>query len=314
MENKKPFIITIDTEGDNQWARKKTITTENTKYIPRFQELCNKYGFKPVYLCNYEITQDKIFVDYLKSLVQKGEAEVGMHLHAWHSPPKYELTEDDYKYHPYLVEYPFNIRKAKLAYLYDILTDLFETKIISHRAGRWAMDDTYFQDLYELGLKVDCSVTPGIDWSGKKGAPNGFGGTDYHQYPNKEYIWNDKVLEVPMTIINRENVIFNFLNRIPILKKITNRYYPQKLWFRSTTKNIKQLLKVHKIIKKKDYSYLMYMLHSSEFMPNGSPNFKDDLEVDKLYSDLDLLFSKISESFYGCTLKEYYEINKRIQN
>ena len=39
----KYFIITIDTEGDDQWNWKygSKITTENVKYLPRFQKLCN---------------------------------------------------------------------------------------------------------------------------------------------------------------------------------------------------------------------------------------------------------------------------------
>lgn len=47
----KHFIITVDTEGDNLWEYKKgtPIGTENAKYLPRFQSLCEKYGFKPVY-------------------------------------------------------------------------------------------------------------------------------------------------------------------------------------------------------------------------------------------------------------------------
>ena len=42
---KKFFIITIDTESDNQWDSSKNQTTENARFIPRFQELCEKYGF-----------------------------------------------------------------------------------------------------------------------------------------------------------------------------------------------------------------------------------------------------------------------------
>ena len=40
----KSFIITIDTEGDNLWAYHKgdPIKTENVKFIPRFQDLCNR--------------------------------------------------------------------------------------------------------------------------------------------------------------------------------------------------------------------------------------------------------------------------------
>lgn len=52
----KYFIITVDTEGDNLWNWKegKEITTQNAKAIPKFQELCERFKFKPVYLINYE--------------------------------------------------------------------------------------------------------------------------------------------------------------------------------------------------------------------------------------------------------------------
>ena len=38
----KKFIITIDTEGDNQWDPHADCTTENARYLPRFQELAEK--------------------------------------------------------------------------------------------------------------------------------------------------------------------------------------------------------------------------------------------------------------------------------
>ncbi|MBV9084373.1 MAG: hypothetical protein JOZ62_16995 [Acidobacteriaceae bacterium] len=46
------------------------------------------------------------------------------------------------------------------------------------------------------------------------------------------------------------------------------------------------------------------MLHSSEFMPGGSPIFRTGEDVEKLYSDLRSLFSAAS-GFTGATLQEY---------
>ena len=34
----KYFIITIDTEADNQWDLDNKITTKNSHFLPRFQE------------------------------------------------------------------------------------------------------------------------------------------------------------------------------------------------------------------------------------------------------------------------------------
>lgn len=85
--DKIPFIITIDTEGDNQWADTKEIFTTNTKGLPRFQDLCNRYGYKPVYLTNYEMACDDEFVEFGKTCMHENQCEIGMHLHAWSSPP-----------------------------------------------------------------------------------------------------------------------------------------------------------------------------------------------------------------------------------
>lgn len=43
VDGRKPaFLITIDTEGDNIWARRLPITTRNAEYLPRFQKLCER--------------------------------------------------------------------------------------------------------------------------------------------------------------------------------------------------------------------------------------------------------------------------------
>jgi hypothetical protein len=64
---KPAFLITIDTEGDNLWQKNDSITTENAKYLPRFQAVCEKYGFKPVYLTNYEMAIDPFLLSLART-------------------------------------------------------------------------------------------------------------------------------------------------------------------------------------------------------------------------------------------------------
>ena len=101
-----PFIITIDTEGDDLWANPREITTRNSQYLPRFQSLCERFRFKPVYLANYEMAMSDVFVEFARDVIARGAGEIGMHLHAWNSPPLVPLTSDDFRFHPYLIEYP----------------------------------------------------------------------------------------------------------------------------------------------------------------------------------------------------------------
>ncbi len=45
--------------------------------------------------------------------------------------------------------------------------------------------------------------------------------------------------------------------------------------------------------------YIMFMLHSSEFMPGGSPTFRDEAAVENLYIQLEKLFDRASSDFEG---------------
>lgn len=83
----KKLLITIDTEADNQWDVSNGISTENTLFLPRFQELAENYGFVPTWLTNWEMCQDDRFVKYMKPKNDLGKCEIGMHLHAWNNPP-----------------------------------------------------------------------------------------------------------------------------------------------------------------------------------------------------------------------------------
>src|SRR4051812_32452581 len=181
------FIITIDTEGDDLWSRPREITTRNAHYLPRFQSLCERFGFKPVYLATYEMAMCDFFVDFARDVVERGAGEIGMHLHAWNSPPLQPLTSDDFDFQPYLIEYPDEVMKEKIRTLTQLLEDRFDQKVISHRAGRCGFDARYAAMLIEEGYRVDCTVSPGMDWSANQGDPRGNGGTDYTLFPSRAY-------------------------------------------------------------------------------------------------------------------------------
>ncbi|MDR2406878.1 MAG: hypothetical protein LBE13_02025 [Bacteroidales bacterium] len=308
----KHFIITIDTEGDNLWAYRlgDPITTKNSRYIPRFQRLCNKYNFKPVYLTNYEMSNDNFFVHFLLSELDKGNAELGLHPHAWNNPPNYELPVNDKSYSPpYLVEYPVSIMRQKLEVLYNLLKKKFNADIVSHRAGRWTMNQDYFDILAEFGLKIDCSVTPHISWKNVYGLSYGSKGSDYTTYPENPYMIRTSsvnILEIPVTI--RHLHIMPHIIRIGSFLSCIKKFVTGKtVWLRPNGNNLQDMLSLINTIQMSDANYLMFMLHSSELMPGGSPTFKTVESIECLYKDLEIIFNKIAENFKGVTIKDYYE-------
>lgn len=126
---KKPaFIITIDTEGDNLWQNHRVIKTENARYLARFQALCERFGFKPVWLTNYEMAVEPVFIEFAKEVIARGQGEVGMHLHAWNSPPEHDLTGDDWRWQPYLIEFSDEVMREKVLFMTRLLEETFQTK------------------------------------------------------------------------------------------------------------------------------------------------------------------------------------------
>ena len=81
------FLVTIDTEGDDLWGRPQLITTRNARHVQRFQRLCESFGLRPTWLTNYEMARCPHFLAFGRDVVRRGAGEIGMHLHAWNSPP-----------------------------------------------------------------------------------------------------------------------------------------------------------------------------------------------------------------------------------
>lgn len=299
----KAFIITIDTEGDNlwNWEEGAPISTENAKYIPRFQELCEKYGFKPVYLTNYEMAQNDEWVKYAKSKESMGLCEIGMHIHAWNSPPEYPLART-FSGNPYITEYPAEIIEDKISNLTHYLENRFEIKMVSARSGRWATNDDYFKSLKSCDYKVDCSMTPDLDLSTIHGATVA-GGNDYRAIKRYPHCLPSGIIEVPMTT----KKIRHWANG-SFKHSVASMLRGDRLWLRPHRKSFDELVLLSKSVDQEKNGYLEFMMHSSELMPGGSPYFKSAEEVEKLYEVLNQYFAWIANNGYsGETLYHYVE-------
>jgi hypothetical protein len=64
------------------------------------------------------------------------------------------------------------------------------------------------------------------------------------------------------------------------------------------------------IINDEDTDYIMFMIHSSELMPGGSPYYQTAESIECLYYVLEELFSYLVNSYNGVTLGEYYKEKK----
>ena len=314
-----PFIITIDTEGDNEWAKPERPLDNNAAYLPRFQSLCEKYRLRPTYLADHTMATSPAFKKFGRDVIARDVAEIGMHLHAWNSPPDVPLTLRDYQHQPYLTAYPEDVMRAKINFQTDVLEQTFQTKIFSHRAGRFGFDERYARMLAEHGYIVDCSVTPHVSWENNSDI---YGGPDFSRCQEAPY-WLDlgnvrkpgdsSLLEVPVTIVNRwprhlkpPKPGRRTARQLP--KRIMNRIHPALVWMyprRTSSKMLRWI--VHRAASHPQTTHLEFFLHSSELMPGGSPWFQNEEDIDRLYSRIESLFDLASRQCESMTLKQFHD-------
>ena len=77
-------------------------------------------------------------------------------------------------------------------------------------------------------------------------------------------------------------------------------------WLRPTKNPSFIALKKVLDIVSNDSDYAMFMLHSSEMMPGGSPSFPDEKSIEELYECIEKLFAYAKQKGYmGCKLSDY---------
>jgi hypothetical protein len=258
-------------------------------------------------------------VEFARDGLKRGTLEVGMHLHAWNSPPRVALTSDDDLHQPYLIEYPEAVMREKIHHMTQRLADTFQRPMISHRAGRWAMDSRYAAMLCEEGYLVDSSVTPHVSWRPQRGDPAGGGGSDYTKAPELPYPIHREdpcrrgdlpLLEVPVTIQGASSPLAHWAQRRlrhhGMVWRLLNRLAPlDPQWLRHRRGNLPMMLKLCDQAMQRGRPCLVWMLHSSEFMPAGSPNFRSAADIENLFHDMEIFLTHASRHFKGSTLGEF---------
>lgn len=320
-EPRPAFLITMDTEGDNIWSAPREITTNNARYLPRFQALCEKYGLKPTWLTNWEMVQCPVYCEFAADALRRGRCEIGMHLHAWNNPPIEPLTDDDYRHLPYLIEYPERLMREKVRVVTEALAERFGQPMRSHRAGRWGFNAVYARILAEAGYVVDCSVTPHTSWRNSPGNPAGSGGPDFRGFPDRAYFMDSQdirrpgaspLLQLPVTILPSRlprwlEPLRDATSKSRLARGAFRAAFGTTRWLRPDGRNRAVLLDVLRECLAQRRDYVEFMLHSSELMPGGSPHLASGESIERLYEDMEALFAEAAKHCIGLTLSEYHD-------
>ncbi len=282
------LIITVDTEADHQRAGGDPVVLDNLAALPRFQALCEKYGYAPTYLITQPVAQHVESAAYLRDWQKAGVAEVGAHLHPWTSEP-YDEGDRDMRYPSELSDEQL---RAKLEKLTESITQHIGVAPTSYRAGRWGYDARQGQILAELGYVADCSITPKVSWVGMKGAADGNGGPDWRAESVMPH-QRDGILQVPMSIlftglVKKEGFGW-FVNMAQsFVKKVLNRLVFRQKWMRVFHNTVAaDWERLYQSAKANNLPVLEFMIHSSELALGASPYTKTQKQLDHMYTQIE---------------------------
>jgi len=310
----KFFVISVDTEEDYAFIPERygERSVENVTRLERFQNLLESYSFKPTYLCTYEVVTNKEAGDFLQSELNKGNCEIGSHLHPWLTPPL-----QDFEKGKNLVasDYVTDILQKKVSYLHNAIKNRFNIDSSSFRAGRWVMNPEQLSILVKLGYKVDTSVAPYVnysnvsesicvtsDYSSAKSIPYYYTSADTYPDPS-----GNGILEVPVTsrLFSAGLSMKNYewaLRNIPKFRNMfcwrTLKLGYYSLQWPGLMNSYSKMIKMLDLKSSTELQVINLAIHSNELSQGYHPLLMEKKSIDLLYDKLNSLFDVLQRKGY----------------
>jgi hypothetical protein len=311
------LLVAIDTEGDNQWqAEARRHQTFNNLYaLGALHDFFARHGVRPTYVITYPVATDPRSADVLRTLLGRGDAEVGAHHHAWETPP---CDSDDVQRHPYALALPLEQFDAQLAALTAAITAHVGVAPVSYRSGRFGFSARHVSSLERAGYRVESSVAP-LFYEGHKGGP------DFVDAPLAPYFLaydsptapgSSQLLELPITAaLNR---------RLPALlarayARAPWNYTTRRLlrlarllrvrWLRPSYSSAEDMIALARDVVDRGAPILNLLFHSSEAIVGGSPYNRTPGELDAFFDRLGRVLTYATRTLGAepMTMAEYRE-------
>lgn len=287
------LVVTIDTEEDD-WGGfdRKSFGVENIKRIPKLQKLFDEHGVTPTYLVTYPVLDHPESAKILGRIHKENKCEIGMHCHPWNTPP---IEEAPSAFNSMLCNLPEQLQARKLASLHRKLEQTMGIRPSSFRAGRWGYGGNTALALQELGVHVDSSVAPRMDWSG-------FYGADFSMMTPRPYRFQPPrftiphpggtMIEVPATI-DCLGLLAKYFGtwkgllqrRLPRLLHLEGFFRRSgllnKVWLSPETTDVTMMKKLTRRAMRLKYPVLNLFFHSTALLAGLSPFVKTIEEEDR---------------------------------
>jgi hypothetical protein len=289
------LLVGIDTEGDNQWDATARMNQrfENIYALPRLHDLFARHNVRPTYVITHPVAEDPRSGEVLRSLLARGDCEIGAHHHVWETPP---CSADDVRRHGYACTLPRRQYEDQLTQLTTAITAAVGARPVSYRSGRFGFSADHVSALERQGYLVESSVAP-LFYEAHKGGP------DFVEAPLTPYFLaydsatrpgTSNVLEVPVSAaLNRwlpKRLQFAYA-RAP--KPYTTKRVLRKLgllrlrWLRPSYSPLADMKSLAQSLARAGEPVLNVLFHSSEAIVGGSPYNRTEGELDAFFERLD---------------------------
>lgn len=157
------LVVVVDTEEEFDWSHPgdpRACSVDAVAALPDLQELCAASGIVPTYVLTWPVLASDRAMSLLEPWWRQGEAEFGLHLHAWVTPPFGEPSGETFQ-----ANLSPDLEWAKLAQMRDGFLARFGVRPRVHKAGRYGIGRQTLGALVDLGIEIDTSLSPPFDYA-----------------------------------------------------------------------------------------------------------------------------------------------------
>ncbi len=282
-------LLTVDTEEEFDWngpfTRDRHGLTHAARF-PEFQHFCDGIGVVPHYLVDWPIASSPVAMDVLVPAAREGRAEIGIQLHPWVNPP---FEEETNARNSYAGNLPFELERAKLLALRDLIEDRSGIVPLTYRAGRYGLGARTHEILREAGVAIDTSVRANFDYRAGHGP-------DYSAHPIEPYWIDDEqsLLELPVTTVfwgmlrRQGRWIHPLAERLPRMRGALARVgLLERIALTPEGITLDEAIRGIDIAIDDGLPVIVLSLHSPSIAPGHTPYVRSEDDVERLYERLD---------------------------
>ncbi len=298
------LIISIDVEEEGlfsgRYPRQSGVT--NVAQLRRLEFISRDFGLPLTLLVSHRVAQDPAACQVLARWRDLYQAEIGVHLHSWSTPPFADLGPEPVP----AAQIPLPLLWDKFVRLIQQVQDSLGVAPQSFRMGRFDFGPKILDLLPEMGLKVDSSIVP-LTLKGTG---------DYFLAPADPFWLAPDLLEVPVTVVPVVPALPRALARLaPRLPGAAGRALLgwfkyagaagiQPAWFPLASMRLAAGLH-----RRRGGRTLTMFFHSSELQPGASRLFPTEVAVAGLVAKIRAFLAWLLESgpVQGVTLSTLYK-------